>query len=144
MQFNPSERYVTGLELLSILASELDQHSRIYLAAKMKNRSLMDLHPIKGGIDTGLPDDCGLPALETGLFSVTELQVISQTDGWKFKVPLRMEAVLLRKENSAKRRTRLHEWFKEEVEKNGQRGALTRTAKREGITPQTLSSILKR
>lgn len=46
-------------------------------------------------------------------------------------------------ETSAERKKRLEDWYKEE-ERNCKRGALQRTAQREGIARQTLSNILRR
>jgi len=48
------------------------------------------------------------------------------------------------KETQAQRKQRLKIWFREEVRSGGERGAINRAAKREGISRQRLSIILKR
>jgi hypothetical protein len=48
------------------------------------------------------------------------------------------------KESPVERKQRLHAWFYEEKRLKGEYGALQRTAKREGISRQFLSEILKR
>lgn len=50
----------------------------------------------------------------------------------------------IKDETPEERKQRLKAWFEQEVNSRGLRGAITRTAKREGITRQTLSTILKR
>jgi len=47
-------------------------------------------------------------------------------------------------ETPTQRRQRLKKWYQEEIRLRGRQGSLNRTAKREGITRQTLSIILKR
>jgi hypothetical protein len=46
-------------------------------------------------------------------------------------------------EAPADRKQRLKEWLKEEQSSRGERGAIVRTAKREGISRQRLGQILK-
>ncbi len=46
-------------------------------------------------------------------------------------------------ETTGERKLRLRQWYNEEKSRRGERGALIRTAAREGISRQTLSGIIK-
>lgn len=142
--FTPSERFITGKELLDSFSGELEELTRKYLIARSIDGTLTDLHPISGGSDNGLKENLGLPPMEDALFSVAQIQQIAKEREWEFILPERISSSLNAKESPAERKARLHEWFEEETLVNGKRGALTRTAKRERITPQTLRSILNR
>lgn len=94
-----------------------------------------------------------LPKLEKELMLLTNIQPESMAAHHERekkikKVQLQIDSLKngnysKMKETPKERKTRLKEWLEEEL-KQGERGAITRTAKREGITRQALSKIVKR
>lgn len=142
--FTPKDRFLTGEELLVSLALELGDSARSFLKSKIDDGSLVDIHPIKGGTDAGNSDSCDLPRMETGLFSLAQIQEMESRTGLKCGLPSRLASSEKVKESPAARKKRLHEWHAEEVRTSGARGALKRTAERENITHQTLKKILDR
>lgn len=144
VDFKPKERFVTGEELLELLRSEFGERVRTYIVAKIGVRGLMDMHPVKGGVDFGLEDNCGFPPLETGLFALSEVAQLAEVEGWKMRYPRRLDKFLSRKETPAERNERLHRWRDEEIRERGKPGAIKRTAIREGVSAQAVGRILRR
>ncbi len=78
--FEPTDRYVTGSELVARWAQVPGIEARAYIRAKIRESRLVDLHPIFGGTQAGSPDDQDLPPLELGLYSVADISRIESED----------------------------------------------------------------
>ena len=80
VNFKPSERYMTG----SALIERWRQHDAIdpaeFIWAKIAESRLWDLHPIAGQTQASRPGDDAYPPLESGLFAVSEIEAIEETD----------------------------------------------------------------
>lgn len=144
LDFSPQERYLSGSELLDCIRTELDDNTRAYMIAQISNNVLLDIHPSMGVTDAGIFSHSGFPSLEEGLFLASQIKALNVRDGWKLHWPKRFADSNKQPEKPNERKARLHRWYDEEVSQNGKNGALKRTAAREGITSQTLRSILNR
>ena len=144
LDFAPQERYLSGAELLDCLRTELGDNTRAYVVAQISNNALLDIHPSMGVTNAGIYVHSGFPSIEKGLFLVSQIKALSERDGWKLHWPKRFADSNKQPEKPNERKARLHRWYDEEVSQNGKNGALKRTAAREGITSQTLGSILNR
>jgi len=133
--FEPTDRYITGEVLIDRWRKLPGIHPETYIKAKIAESRLMDFHPVCGGTQGTFSDDKSFPPLESGLFVLSHIEAIEAED---------FDGSLTEKETSCERQKRLKIWFQEECEYRGDRGALKRTALREGITRQTLSNILQR
>ena len=143
-KFSPSHRVVTGRELIENMLSSFGARARAYAIAQISEGSLLDFHPTKGVTDAGVYTNSGFPALEEGLFFVSQVIALSRRDGWVLHWPKRLANVRGRLESPAQRKERLAGWFDEEVLLRGSRGASSRVAEREGVSRQIIERILKR
>lgn len=78
-QFVPTERYITGVGLIKRWNMNLGTHALAFIQAKVDESRLLDIHPIYGGT-RGTSNDVGLPPLETGLFSLAQVEKIEAED----------------------------------------------------------------
>ena len=143
-KFSPGHRVVTGRELIENMLSSFGARARAYAIAQISEGSLLDFHPTRGVTDAGVYTNSGFPALEEGLFFVSQVVSLSRRDGWALHWPKRLANVRDRLETPAQRKERLAGWFDEEVRLRGSRGASTRVAERERVTRQVIERILKR
>lgn len=143
-RFNPKERFLTGGELYSSIDREFGDKTHAYVVAKMGERKLNSFHPVAGA--TGRDDlaNAGFSQLETDLFPLTPIIELAYHEGWTFEKPSRLMRHQNSRETPAERKARLHQWYEEEIESGGKRGALDRTATREGRAHQTVRAILKK
>ncbi len=139
--FQPKERFITGKALIELLQQSGRENAKATIGTLVRSGKLTDLHPIKGATKASTIEGSDLPDLESGLFSLSEVDKI-QKAGVVVLTSIE-ELEQSESETPAQRKSRLHQWFNEEESKK-ERGALTRTAKREGITRQALSQILNR
>lgn len=141
--FEPQERFISGAACLEVLKDLHDGSPSVFLSKLIDAGRITDLHPITGATIASSPTDFGLPKIETGLFSVDELEKIMIEAAVDTPELLRSLIQHKENENPSERKIRLTAWHEEELSK-GKKGAIQRTAKREGVTRQTLSAILKR
>lgn len=130
--FQPADRYITGKALIERWSKQPGIQAEAFIRAKIAESRLQDIHPIIGLTWWSLDED--LPSKESALFVLAEVKAIEEQDGI---IPFQA------KETPSERRARLHEWLKAEQAIRGAPGALQRVARRESITRQTLSGILK-
>lgn len=80
--FEPVDRFVTGAELLTRWADLPGVDARGFIAAKIRESRLIDLHPTFGGTRAAEPD-APYPPLEDGLFVRAHVAMIEADDfGW--------------------------------------------------------------
>lgn len=76
LAFKPQDRFITGLALIK----RWQRHSHIkpeaFVSAKIAESRLIDIHPILGRTQAGFPEQHWLPPLETGLFSLGDVESI--------------------------------------------------------------------
>ena len=139
--FQPNERFITGKALIELWQQSDRENPKATIETLVRSGKLTDLHPIKGATKASTIEGSDLPELESGLFSLSEIEKIQQAGN--IVLTPKEEPDQPEKETPSERKSRLHLWFNKE-ESIKKRGALTRTAKREGITRQALSQILDR
>lgn len=134
-QFDPSERYITYPALFERWsASDQLPDVAAFIVAKVREDQLHESHPVTLQSQLSLPDyEYPRPPKESTMLPLSEIRAIEHEDA--ILVPAN--------ETADERKQRLQAWFEEEQRKNPH-GAQKRTAKREGISRQTLSAILKR
>jgi hypothetical protein len=146
--FVPKARYITGASLIERWGKAIGEQVEAFIVAKIEESSLDDLHPITGGTRAGDPDDSTLPPLKDALFvkahikqieSNERIELVSLDDANEF-----LTASVQKEETPEQRKQRLENLYAVEVESSGKRGALQRTATREGVARQTLREILDR
>ena len=142
--FQPVDRYLTGKALIERWSEQPGIQVEAFIVAKIAESRLMDYHPIFGGTRGSNPNDESFPALESGLFVLADVEAIEYDDFGLEHNNLSGKNENKKKESPAERKKRLKTWVQEECRVRGESGALKRTAKREGITRQTLSGILYR
>lgn len=76
--FDPEERFITGAELVRRWQGKLGDGCRSFIADKIKELRLIDLHPVKGGTQASEPDDPELPTLEEGIFPLDLIQEVEE------------------------------------------------------------------
>lgn len=74
--FSPSERYVTGRELIARWEARPGLQAVAYICAKIAESRLQDLHPTYGISRGSDPEDEALPPLEDALFARSEIEAI--------------------------------------------------------------------
>lgn len=80
VKFQPVERFITGKMLIKRWSEKPDIHPRGFIQAKIKESRLLDLHPIYGGTDATFSGNGSHPPLETGLFSLAQIEEIEKSD----------------------------------------------------------------
>lgn len=131
--FEPGDYYLSGRALIEEWRSLLGTETEAFISAKIVENRLFDIHPTYGETQGSNPEEKSLPPLEAALFLLSQIKNIESRD---FAYPVRAES-------SEDRVKRLRIWYAEEMSKR-KRGALQRTADREGIARQTLRGILDR
>lgn len=150
MNFQPSTRFITGRALLDRW-SELPNIPDLeaYVVAKIEDSRLREIHPTHGGTQASFGDENSeieYPPLEEGLFPVDQIERVEREE-FGIGVPDPEGIAYPPKganETPAERVQRLKIWLQSEIEDNGKSGAITRVAKREGISRQRVSEILKK
>jgi hypothetical protein len=141
--FTPKKRFISGAMCLKYL-SKFNDSEHIKLFPKLiQERKITDLHPIAGTTMASLPSDTSLPDVESGLFVIEEVEKALTELGLAKTGVLSPQLVRREIESPEERGARLWVWYREELAIKTA-GALKRTAKREGITRQTLKAILDR
>lgn len=78
--FDPAERYMTGEALISRWRGNPVLKPVPFIKAKISESRLDDLHPIYGATRGTFDDEPDWPALETGLFSLSQVEAIEDGD----------------------------------------------------------------
>ena len=139
--FEPSERFITGETLIVRWMDSIGDKAKGFIVAKVVAGELADLHPVKGATAATNSEPSDFPALETGLFSLAEIEEIEQEQGIEYTG----ESLFMEKsdqESAKQRQVRLAKWVQVETQLRGKRGAKQRAADREGISRQRISQIL--
>lgn len=92
LNFQPTERYVTGKALIERWGEQTGLQSETYILAKIMESRLDDLHPIYGGTEATFSGIGRFPPLETGLFAISQIEEIEKSDfgnAWKAKDPIK-------------------------------------------------------
>lgn len=142
-EFEPKERFISGESCLEVLRNLVDQPADVFLMEMIRGGKITDLHPVTGATRAASPEDTGLPPIETGLFSINELEKLLVEFGIVQTGSLSIDSISRARETPEQRKSRLISWHKAELA-TGKPGALNRTAERAGIKRQTLSAILNR
>lgn len=141
--FEPRERFISGAACLEVLEDLNDGAPSVFLSEMVSAGKITDLHPIRGATKVSSLMGPSLPEVESGLFSIDEIENILIEMGAVTPGSLHPQSLRKENETSGERKNRLLAWHEEELAR-GKKGAVQRTADREGITRQTLSAILKR
>lgn len=78
--FQPDDRYVLGAELLERWKIPTEDSARAFIAARVSESRLQDLHPISGICQVTAPELDYLPSLEEALFPLSEVEAIEAND----------------------------------------------------------------
>jgi len=73
--FTPSERFITGNELIKRWSAAGIQPED-YIRARIAESRLVEIHPITGGSQGRFPENDGFPPLGTGLFTLSSVEGI--------------------------------------------------------------------
>lgn len=139
--FKPGERFMAGKRLIVRWEDSLGEKTKDFIVAKVVAGELTDLHPVKGATAATDSESNDFPAMETGLFSMGEIEEIEQEQGIEYTG----ESLFREKndqESAKQRRDRIEQWIQAETKLRGERGAIKRVADREGISRQRISQIL--
>jgi len=79
-KFQPEERFITGKALIARWSAHQEIKAEAFVRAKIYESRLMDVHPIYGGTEASFPENELSPALETGLFSISQIEEIEASD----------------------------------------------------------------
>jgi hypothetical protein len=79
-RFSPSERYITGKQLLERWGKIPDIQAEAFIIAKIAESRLVDLHPIAGGTRITFAEQQDFPPLESGLFAMSHIEQIETED----------------------------------------------------------------
>lgn len=80
VRFQPSERYVTGKQLIEQWSKQLGIRAKAFVLAKIAESRLQDMHPIYGLTRGSVPEDDAFPSIEEGLFSCAEIEAVERED----------------------------------------------------------------
>lgn len=141
--FEPRERFISGATCLEVLKDLTGGAPNVLLSEMVSARKITDMHPICGATKASSLTDTSLPEIESGLFSVDEVEHLLKEMGAVISRSIHPQSVRKENETPDERKKRLIAWYEEELAM-GKKGAVQRTANREGITRQTLSAIIKR
>jgi len=78
--FQPTERYITGKALIERWSKQPNIQPVAYILAKIAESRLMDCHPIYGGTEATFSGAGSFPPLETGLFQLSHIEEIEESD----------------------------------------------------------------
>lgn len=78
--FAPIDRYLTGKALIERWKDKPGIQAEAFIKAKIKEYRLSDIHPIFGGTQAGSNDDNHFPPIDSGLFSLSEIEAIEAQD----------------------------------------------------------------
>lgn len=78
--FQPIERYITGMALIERWSKQLGIQPEPYIRAKIRESRLMDGHPFYGITQASRPEYEFYPQIETGLFSLSHIEEIEASD----------------------------------------------------------------
>lgn len=132
--FEPTSRYIEYPRLVERW-SETGQLEDVeaYIAAKVREGRLDEVHPVAGRSELSWPDDeYRHPEKETTLLDFADVEAVETADGLR---PVRAET-------PEQRRERLIAWMEQERARQSS-GALNRVAKREGVSRQRVSEIIR-
>ena len=89
-KFDPTDRYVTGKELIDRWKDIPGLRPTAFIGAKIEESRLLDIHPICGGTQADPTNDESCPPLEEALFVLSQVEEIEQIDfGKEWTVLLR-------------------------------------------------------
>lgn len=142
-EFEPTERFISGMALVDRWAEPLGDKARAYILAKVATGVLMDLHPVKGATNATAADLEDRPDVETGLFAMSEIEKVEQSEGLAVSIEEKFSEKC-DQESPKQRKLRLQQWYDIECRREGKRGAYVRVAKREDISAERVRQILKR
>lgn len=77
--FKPVDRYITGTALIKRWEKLPHIQPKNFIQAKIEESRLYDHHPIYGGTQGSSPED-HFPPLESGLFQMSEIELIEKED----------------------------------------------------------------
>lgn len=80
-RFEPTDRYITGAELIERWGKHPVLSSEAFIHAKIAESRLEDLHPIFGGTRVSFDDRENFPPLSAGLFAMSQIERIEAEDG---------------------------------------------------------------
>ena len=80
VNFKPSERYITGSALIKRWRKYEDIDPAKFIGAQINEGRLQDIHPITGHTRAGMQGNDAYPPLKSGLFPVSEIEAIEETD----------------------------------------------------------------
>lgn len=78
--FDPKDRYITGKELIARWRVHPGIEPAAYIAARVYESRLLDVHPIYGGTQVSHQGDQNFPPVEIGLFALSEVMRIEAED----------------------------------------------------------------
>lgn len=78
--FQPTERYITGKELIERWGKQSGIQPAAFIHAKIGESRLMDSHPTFGGTKATFSEKEEFPPLETGLFAMSRIRAIEEED----------------------------------------------------------------
>lgn len=78
--FQPADRYITGKVLIERWTEQPSIQVKSFIVAKIKESRLMDLHPTCGGTEVTASGFGEIPALETCLFALSQVNEIESSD----------------------------------------------------------------
>ena len=80
IDFEPSGRYITGGALIKRWCKYAEIDPVGFICAKIDESRLCDLHPSTGRTQGGMSGNNEYPPLESGLFAISEIEAIEETD----------------------------------------------------------------
>jgi CRISPR/Cas system-associated exonuclease Cas4 (RecB family) len=75
----PSDYYITGNDLIARWSKYKSLDPKVYIEMLIKSSRLQDIHPITGLTQASV-DDESFPAIEDGLFSLSDIEIIELQD----------------------------------------------------------------
>lgn len=78
--FEPNDRYITGKELVARWSVHPGIEPEAYIAARVYESRLLDVHPIYGGTQVSNQGEQDFPPVEFGLFALSEIERIEAED----------------------------------------------------------------
>ena len=79
-RFDPADRYITGSTLIERWSGRPGLKALGFVRAKIRESRLLDLHPIYGGTQGTFSEEASFPPLTTGLFPLSQVEMIEAED----------------------------------------------------------------